>query len=234
MKAIISLLSLSLILSNLVNAQTTRVIDNPHDLPVFAYANEVKPAYFDGIGTDQLYLVDTEGKRWKLYPRPNLYADKYPVVELTEEQIKESRHKHSLLCGAIDLIKNEGIDAYIRFLKADSSVVSVKRTEVNSVQIVFDDGDVEEMVVNHSSPSEASTKPRQSPQDRRMDNFQRALKLGRIIWFGTSTSLHRKGTPEKLQLMCEALAALRSGVELTEAQKTTPVSQKGVRHDALR
>lgn len=233
MKTFISLLCLSMVLGTIAHAETRRTINNPHDLPVFAYANEVKPAYFDGIGTDQLYLVDTEGKRWKLYPRPSLYADKYPVVKLTEEQIKTNRYRHSLECSAFDLIRKEGIDAGMRFLLADTSVVSVERVGAMDIQVVYSDGEKEELWIRPSSQREASTRLRSNPQERRMDNFQRALKLGRIVWFGTSTSQHSMGTPEQLQLIREALAALRSGVELTEAQKTTPVSRKGIRHDAL-
>ncbi len=233
MKTIITILIMSLVICNLASAQTTRPIENPHDLPIVPYATEVMPAYFDGIGTDTLTVVDTEGNHWVLYPRP--HVGDASSAELTEAYKEVRRHRHTLLSGANELIRNEGVKAYLELLDNDPSVVSYSFLYADCLEIVFEDGEVYEKPIPPSDLGEVNTQPRIDPQEYWMALIQDKLNEGRVPWFGTGHYTDREGTPEQLQLMREALDALKSGKSPTEEQlSAAPINHEGVRTDALR
>jgi hypothetical protein len=233
MKTIISILTLSLVLCNLAMAQTTRPIENPHDLPIIPYATEVKPSHFAGIGTDTLTVVDTEGKHWVLLPRP--HVGDASSAELSEERKEVLRHRHTLLSGANDFIRNEGLEAYLELLDDDPSVVSYTFLYADCLEIVFEDGEIYEKPIPTSDLGEVNTQPRLNPQEIWMNIIQCDLNEGRVPWFGTGHYTNREGTPEQLQLMREALVALKSGKTPTQEQlSSAPIRHEGVRTDALR
>jgi len=212
-------------------AQTTRPIDNPYNLPVFAYANEVMPAYFDGIGTDTLYVVDTKGRRWPLSPRPHY---DYKTAKLSEERIAVLRHQHEILNKAREIVPAKGLDAYLEFLDSEPSVVSYERISPYELKITFDDGESEYMTIPFVI-SKKHTLTRIESHEREMSTLQTALDKGRVPWFGSGYYTEIRGTPEKLRMVREALHNVRSGKPLTPKQLSeTPLFNKSTRLDALR
>lgn len=143
------------------------------------------------------------------------------------------RHQHEILNKAREIVPAKGLDAYLEFLDNEPSVLSYERINPYELKITFDDGESEYMEIPFVIRKK-HTLTRLESHERVMSILQNDLNNGYIPWFGTDYYSGRKGTPENLQLMREALDTLRSGKPLTLKQLSkTPLSLKGARIDAL-
>jgi hypothetical protein len=236
MKTTAMILCLCLLLSGTVLAQTTRPIDNPHDLTVFGYTAEFTPSYFTIDNEGNLDVVSTQGDLYRLYPRPRLgeVNGKLETAELTQAQKEKRDRKGLVLEQAFDKLINKSFNDFLTFLEASEEVVEPKIVSSDCVKIIFEDGDFEEVTIHASEVNSQNIEPWLSSQEFWMKKFQDALNAGSTVWFGTSTFQQRKYSPEVLQLYRDGIAAHRQGLELTPEQSLTPASHEGVKYDALR
>jgi len=236
MKTTVTILSLSLLLCSMAMAQSTRPIDNPYGLTVFGYAKEFTPDHFAVTEDGTVYVVSAEGDSFRLYPRPRLgeVNGTIETMELTKAQKEGANRKSVILEQASDRLVNSGFNDFITFLESSKGVVEVRIVASNCVQIIFEDGDFEEVTIGPSEVRSGDIQPRISPQEYWMKKFQDALNAGSTVWFGTSTFVQGKYSPEQLQIYRNGIAALRQGKALSPEECLTPASHEGVIVDALR
>ena len=234
MKTITIILSLVLLLAGTAQAQTTRPIANPHGKTVFAYANEITPSYFDGIGTVQLYIIDTDGNRWKYFPRPKLPEHEAKMATATQAQIDEARREHEFDVRANKEYAAKGMAGFKEYLEACEEVAEVKVVCNYEAVVIYKDGEeVSVSFCGDGGVKEGETIP--SPQEFWMQRFQKMLNLGANIYFGTSShgSMSSRADPDRIEAFREAIRRLKRGEELTPEQLNTPAGyDHGIQYDA--
>lgn len=235
MKTVITIMTLVLLMSSTAMAQSTRPIENPHGLTVFGYATEFTPDHFEGIGSDQLYIVDVNGNAYEYLPRPQLgeVNGEIPMAELTQAQVDRSRREHYELEDAVIKYSTD-LETFKQVMENKDGVVEVRLIAADCIQVIYENGEYEEVSFWSCNNNSLKIAPRQTPQEIWMQKLQDDLNAGLTVWFGTSHYRTDKATPEELQDFRNAVTELRARRELSDKQLNTPAAHEGVKLDALR
>lgn len=201
---------------------------------VFGYAQHelVEPFRWEGIGTEQLVIVDANNTRVVFYPRPNIDDTEYLARKKTFVQAKldSIRAEHDLHQRALTQYKVWGAQALIDEYQADPTVKNIEAIAEGEFKVTFKNGDVE--FLQYASSNRYVFESREQVHRKLIDKFEAELARGESIWFGTSHYTHKFTDQVELDLYREAVGVLKSGDELSVEQQETVAANKGVQFDA--
>ena len=203
---------------------------------VFAYTQEIQaPFTWEGIGTDQLIIIDAIGARFVFYPRPSIEDAAFTEFmanrpAYSQAELDSMTNVHTLHVRALRIYRSSGAEAMIREYLADSTVSRVETIAPGEFKVVFKNGSEE--YLEYARSHHYVPKTRAEVHQKLIDDFNASRDRGATIWFGTSHYIHSLADDQEIDEFREAIRLIEAGVTLSPEQELTPAGRRGVKFDA--